>query len=39
MRDLIANLMQLDDVNRLIGEIMRGLSRNTISGHQLRSGA
>jgi len=26
MRDLIANLMQLDDVNRLISEMMRGLS-------------
>jgi len=25
-RDLIANLMQLDDVNRLISEMMRGLS-------------
>lgn len=26
MRDLMANLMQLDDVNRLIGEMMSGLS-------------
>jgi hypothetical protein len=26
MRDLVANLMQLDDVNRLIGEMMSGLS-------------
>jgi 2-polyprenyl-6-methoxyphenol hydroxylase-like FAD-dependent oxidoreductase len=26
MRDLVANLMQLDDVNRLIGERMTGLS-------------
>ncbi|MGF6240397.1 2-polyprenyl-6-methoxyphenol hydroxylase-like FAD-dependent oxidoreductase [Paraburkholderia sp. GAS38] len=26
MRDLIANLIQLDDVNRLISEMMRGLS-------------
>jgi 2-polyprenyl-6-methoxyphenol hydroxylase-like FAD-dependent oxidoreductase len=26
MRDLVANLMQLDDVNRLISEMMRGLS-------------
>jgi 2-polyprenyl-6-methoxyphenol hydroxylase-like FAD-dependent oxidoreductase len=26
MRDIVANLMQLDDVNRLISEMMRGLS-------------
>jgi 2-polyprenyl-6-methoxyphenol hydroxylase-like FAD-dependent oxidoreductase len=26
MRELVANLMQLDDVNRLISEMMRGLS-------------
>jgi len=26
MRDVVANLMQLDDVNRLIGEMMSGLS-------------
>jgi hypothetical protein len=26
MRDLVANLLQLDDVNRLIGEMMSGLS-------------
>ena len=26
MRDIVANLMQLDDVNRLIGEMMSGLS-------------
>jgi hypothetical protein len=26
MRDIVANLMQLDDVNRLISETMRGLS-------------
>lgn len=26
MRDIVANLMQLDDVNRLIGEMMTGLS-------------
>jgi hypothetical protein len=26
MRDLVAKLMQFDDVNRLIGEMMSGLS-------------
>ena len=26
MRDIVANLMQFDDVNRLIGEMMSGLS-------------
>ena len=26
MRDLVANILQLDDVNRLIGEMTSGLS-------------
>ncbi|WP_301952111.1 FAD-dependent monooxygenase [Burkholderia sp. S171] len=35
MRDLLANLMQIDDVNRLISEIMRGLSTRYDLGSDL----
>ena len=35
MRDLVANLMQFDDVNRLIGEMMSGLSTRYDFGSEL----
>jgi 2-polyprenyl-6-methoxyphenol hydroxylase-like FAD-dependent oxidoreductase len=35
MRDLVANLMQLDDVNRCIGEMMSGLATRYDLGSQL----
>ena len=35
MRDLVANLMQLDDVNQFISEIMRGLSTRYDLGPEL----
>jgi 2-polyprenyl-6-methoxyphenol hydroxylase-like FAD-dependent oxidoreductase len=35
MRELVANLMQLDDVNQLISEIMRGLSTRYDLGSEL----
>ncbi|MFM0299137.1 FAD-dependent monooxygenase [Paraburkholderia sediminicola] len=35
MRDLLANLMQLDDVNRLIGEMMSGLATRYDLGSEL----
>jgi len=35
MRDLVVNLMQLDDVNRLIGEMMSGLSTRYELGSEL----
>jgi 2-polyprenyl-6-methoxyphenol hydroxylase-like FAD-dependent oxidoreductase len=35
MRELVANLMQLDDVNRLIGEMMSGLSTRYDLGSEL----
>ncbi len=35
MRDLVANLMQLDDVNRLISKMMRGLSTRYDLGSEL----
>jgi hypothetical protein len=35
MRELVANLLQLDDVNQLISEIMRGLSTRYDLGSEL----
>jgi 2-polyprenyl-6-methoxyphenol hydroxylase-like FAD-dependent oxidoreductase len=35
MRDIVANLMQLDDVNRLFGEMMSGLSTRYDLGSEL----
>ncbi len=35
MRDVVANLMQLDDVNRLFGEMMSGLSTRYDLGSEL----
>jgi 2-polyprenyl-6-methoxyphenol hydroxylase-like FAD-dependent oxidoreductase len=35
MRDIVANLMQLDDVNRLFGEMMSGLSTHYDLGSEL----
>jgi hypothetical protein len=35
MRDIVANFMQFDDVNRLIGEMMSGLSTRYDLGSEL----